>query len=262
MATLVLQGEDRVAYAYAVDAVVTIGRLSDNRMVLDHPSVSSHHACVFADGEQYLVEDLQSTNGTFVNGRRVSRSALQHGDVMKIGRHTIQFDQLASAQPGSPASADAVADIHATVFLDNRTLIDKLLVDAETHRKNEALSARLTELEQQVGRDARTPAAGDADSEHVGVLRVLAGSTDQSVYRLTGHTSLVGKARSSLIRLHGWFAPKVAVAITRNRRGYVATLLGGSTLVNSQPLRARRHELKDGDVLEISGLLLEFRGRE
>ena len=50
----------------------------------------------------------------------------------------------------------------------------------------------------------------------------------------------------------------MAVAITRNRQGYVATLLGGSMLIKGQSVRGR-HELKDGDVLEVSGLVLEFR---
>ena len=47
------------------------------------------------------------------------------------------------------------------------------------------------------------------------------------------------------------------MAITRNRHGYVATWLGGVVLIDSQPLNGR-HELKDGDLLDVSGLLLEF----
>jgi len=90
------------------------------------------------------------------------------------------------------------------------------------------------------------------------VLRVLAGDADQSEYHLEAHTSLIGKADSSLVRLTGWFKPDVAVAITRNGQGYVATLLGGKTLINGQPLRGRQG-LKDGDVLRVSGLALEFR---
>src|SRR5262249_47225818 len=222
MATLVLQCEDRVAYAYAIDRTVTIGRLADNRVVLDHPSVSSHHACVFNEGDQFVVEDLQSTNGTYVNGRRVSRRALRNGDVMQIGKHTILFDQLASAQPGKAGAADDVPNIGETVYLDSRTLIDRLLVDADTHRKNEALSARLTELEQRPAvRQVRVVEAGNAATE-VGVLRVLAGRAEQEQYRLDRHTSLIGSAKSSLVRLRGWFKPGVAVAITRNRQGYVA----------------------------------------
>jgi pSer/pThr/pTyr-binding forkhead associated (FHA) protein len=261
MPTLVLQCEDRVAYAYAIDNVVTIGRLSDNRLVLDHPAVSSHHACVFTDGEQFIVEDLQSTNGTFVNGRRVSRRTLRDGDVMTIGRHTILFDRTASAQPGKAASADAVASSGETVFVDTRTLLDRLLVDADTHRKNEALSARLTELEQQKAAAVRPASSEDADATAVGVLRVVDGSADEPVYRLEKQTSLIGTAKSSLVRLSGWFKPNVAVAITRNRQGYVATVVGGRTFINNQPLSGRRHELKDGDVLDVSGLVLEFRAK-
>lgn len=260
MATLVLKGEDRVAWAYAIENIVTIGRLPDNLLVLDHPSVSSHHACVFADGEQFVVEDLQSTNGTFVNGRRVSRRALSNGDVVKIGTQSIVFDQLAHATPGAPGVADAVRNSGETMFLDNRTLLDRLFVDAETHRKSEALSARLMELEQRSGSAAPHPDAPTAAAD-TAVLRVLDGPADRPVYRLDRQTSLIGKAASSLIRLQGWFKPNVAVAITRNRRGYVATLVGGRTFINSEPLNGRRRELKDGDVLEVNGLILEFRAR-
>jgi len=259
MAKLILQCEDRAAQEYAVEKMVTIGRLSDNTVVLDHPSVSSHHACVFSDGEHCIVEDLQSTNGTFVNGRRVARRTLLNGDVVLVGKHKIVFDQLASAQPGAPAGTESVANNGETVFLDNRTLLDKLFIDSDTYRKSEALSARLTDLEHHAA--MAKSAAGQSESADVGVLRVVAGPSDQAEYRLDKHTSLIGKAPSSLVRLQGWFKPSVAVAITRNRQGYVATLVGGNTFVNSQPLNGRRHELKDGDVLEVSGLILAFRAK-
>ena len=73
MARLTLQFEDRVVKEFTVGASATIGRLPDNTIMVDSPAVSSHHACVFRDGDRLVVEDLQSTNGTFVNGRRISR---------------------------------------------------------------------------------------------------------------------------------------------------------------------------------------------
>jgi len=263
LAKLILQCEDRAAQEYPVEktVTVTIGRLADNVVVLDHPSVSSHHACVFNDGEQCIVEDLQSTNGTFVNGRRVARRTLLNGDVVLVGRHKIVFDQLASAQPGVPATTEPVANNGETVFLDNRTLLDKLFIDSDTYRKSEALTARLTDLEHHSMMARRAAGQQTGETAEVGVLRVLAGPSDQTVYRLDKHTSLIGRAESSLVRIQGWFKPRVAVAITRNHQGYVATLLGGSTFINSQPLNGRRHELKDGDVLEVSGLILEFRAK-
>jgi hypothetical protein len=94
----------------------------------------------------------------------------------------------------------------------------------------------------------------------VGVLRVLGGGPDNPEYNLAAHTSLIGKGESSLVRLNGWFKPDMAVAITRNDQGYIATPLGGKTLINGEPLR-NRQGLKNGDVLRVSGLMLEFRVR-
>src|SRR5207248_968260 len=170
-----------------------------------------------------------STNGTFVNGKRVTRRTLRNGDVVGVGTQTIVFDQLA---PAPAPATDAVAETarsngsNETVFLDNRTLLDKLFIDSDTYRKSEALSARLTDLEHHAA--MAKSAAGQSESADVGVLRVVAGPSDQAEYRLDKHTSLIGKAPSSLVRLQRWFKPSVAVAITRNRQGYVATLVGGN----------------------------------
>src|SRR5262249_15920870 len=158
--------------------------LADNTVVIDHPSVSSHHACVFTDGEQCIVEDLQSTNGTFVNGRRVARRALLNGDVVVVGTRRIVFDQLASAQPGAPATVDSVSNNNGeTVFLDTRTLFDKLLVDSDTYRKPEALASRLTDLEHH----ARIARSAQQQTEPA-VLRVVAGPTAETMYKLDKQT--------------------------------------------------------------------------
>jgi hypothetical protein len=94
-------------------------------------------------------------------------------------------------------------------------------------------------------------------SPEVGVLRVLAGRADETRYSLQAHTSVIGKGKSSLVRLRGWFKPRVAVVITRNRHGYVATLLRTDVLINSQSVSGR-HELKHGDLLAVDDLVLEF----
>ena len=101
MPRLILQLEDRVLKEYDMGTMATIGRLPDNSVMIDNPAVSSHHACVFRDGDQFVVEDLQSTNGTFVNGTRVSRHALQQGDVVTVGKHQLVLDQLAVAEPAA-----------------------------------------------------------------------------------------------------------------------------------------------------------------
>lgn len=258
MARLTLQCEDSVLKQYAVGPMATIGRLPDNTIIIDSPSVSGHHACVLRNGHQFAVEDLQSTNGTFVNGTRVSRQVLQHGDVVRVGKHELVLDQMADAEPAASDEAElSIPNEGETVFIDKRRLLARL-TRSETHaRKYDALLARLRDVETHAGKSSGSTAERSSVPAGVGVLRVLDGRADQTEYNLEAHTSLIGKGKSSLVRLRGWFKPRVAVVITRNRQGYVATLLGGDVLINSQSVSGR-HELKDGDLLAVSGLILEF----
>jgi pSer/pThr/pTyr-binding forkhead associated (FHA) protein len=259
MARLTLQFEDRVVKEFSVGASTTIGRMPDNTIMVDSPAVSSHHACVFRDGDRLVVEDLQSTNGTFVNGRRVSRQALEHGDVVQVGKHQLVLDQLADGEPAAAdESALPVENEGETIFVDRRKLLAKLMLPGNTGRKYDALVARLRDVESQASRSPDAGARPSSGADRVGVLRVLDGRADRAEYVLEAHTSLIGKGKSSLVRLRGWFTPNVAVAITRNRQGYVATLIDSEVRVNSKPASGR-YELKEGDLLDVSGLILEFR---
>jgi diguanylate cyclase (GGDEF)-like protein len=69
-----------------------IGRAEDTDLTLSGHDVSRHHAAVFFQNGRYFVEDLNSTNGTIVNGRNVEYSMLDHGDEISIGDHLILFD--------------------------------------------------------------------------------------------------------------------------------------------------------------------------
>jgi pSer/pThr/pTyr-binding forkhead associated (FHA) protein len=220
--------------------MVTIGRLPDNMVIIDNPAVSSHHACVYSDGDQFIVEDLQSTNGTFVNEKRVTRHTLRDGDVVLVGKHQIVFDAMGTGEMVESVAPEPVLSMGDTVYLNTAQ-----------HR---ALLAKLGEP------DAKGRPVGRQVAK-VGILRVVSGRTDRAEYSLDAHTSVVGAGEACLVRLKGWFKPKAAVAIARKADGYVATLLGGTTLINGQRLNGRSH-LKDGDVLLISGLTLEFRLRD
>jgi pSer/pThr/pTyr-binding forkhead associated (FHA) protein len=259
MPRLTLQCEDRVLKQYAVGPVATIGRLGDNTIIIDSPAVSSHHACIFRDGYRFTVEDLQSTNGTFVNGTRVSRQILQNGDVVRVGRHELVLDQMLDAVPEENDEAGELAapSEGETVFIDRRKLLARLVQSKTSARKCDALLARLQDIETQSNRSREAMPERTAMPAALGVLRVLEGRTDKPEYALESHTSLIGSGKTSLIRLRGWFKPRVAVVITRNRTGYVATWLGGEVLINSQQVGGR-HELKHGDLVTVSGLVLEF----
>src|SRR3989339_1442688 len=98
---------------------LTIGRKPDNDIVVDNPAVSSHHARIVMQGASYMVEDLQSTNGTFLNDKRIINSALHNNDTIVVGQHSLQFmhpeeQPAASAAPAAPAKA---ADLDATMVM-------------------------------------------------------------------------------------------------------------------------------------------------
>ena len=248
MPKLILQFEDQILKEYTVGLRVTIGRLPDNTVIIDNAAVSGHHARIFRDGDDFILEDLQSRNGTYVNERPVTRHTLQNGDVGLVGKHKLVFDQMADGEAAVAEEAEAtIPNLGDTVYLNtvkHRELLAKLRAEAK-----EVAAAHPT----------TDPAvAAPAAPAKAGVLRVLAGRADQLEYTLEARTSLIGKADTALVRLQGWFKPKVAVAIARNGEGYVATPLGGKTRINSQPLSGR-YTLKDGDVLQVSGLTLEFR---
>lgn len=244
MPKLTLQFEGRVLKEFVVGKSVTIGRLPDNTVVIDNPAVSAHHARVFRDGDRVVLEDLKSTNGTFVNEQHVDRQTLHSGDVVLIGKHKLVFDVMDSATPHLPQSV--LAPLGDTVYLDTK--------------KHRALLAtlRAARAEADKATGALPTVSSPLAAGRTGVLRVLGGGADRAEYSLDAQTSLIGKSHTALVRLRGWFKPHVALAIARNGEGYVATSFGGRSLVNNEPLRGRHH-LRDGDILSVSGVTLEFR---
>ena len=252
MSKLILQFDGVVLKEFAVGTAVTIGRLPDNSVIIENPAVSGHHARVIRDGDAIVLEDLESTNGTFVNGQHVTRHTLQHGDVVLVGKHKLLFDESGVAEAEAPA-APTLKNLGDTVYLDtkqHRALLATLR-DART-----AAEPPRTRPASRMNHAPAAPAPGT-----IGVLRVLAGKADQQEYRLEAQTSLIGSSHGTTVRLIGWFKPGVAVVIARSGGGYVATPMGGKTLVNSQRLR-ERHQLKSGDIIHVSGLTLEFRLEE
>jgi pSer/pThr/pTyr-binding forkhead associated (FHA) protein/tetratricopeptide (TPR) repeat protein len=72
-------------------ASVVIGRTQENDVVLNHKSISRHHAKVIRDGDRYVVVDLESANGVRVNGAEYERVELQSGDVLELGHVRLRF---------------------------------------------------------------------------------------------------------------------------------------------------------------------------
>ncbi len=82
---------------------LTFGRKPDNDVVLDNAAVSGHHCKMYESGGTWFVEDLNSTNGTFVNGRKVLKAGLKDGDAVTIVKHSLIFmHEAADLSKGDP----------------------------------------------------------------------------------------------------------------------------------------------------------------
>ena len=73
------------------DEVITIGRASECALSLQHPSVSRHHCEISREGNRYFIEDLGSTNRTYLNGKPIRREELHDGDQISVGNNAIKF---------------------------------------------------------------------------------------------------------------------------------------------------------------------------
>jgi pSer/pThr/pTyr-binding forkhead associated (FHA) protein len=95
------------------DPRVTIGREADNLIQLPHEKVSKHHALILPAGEGWVIEDLHSTNGVFVNGKRLERLQLKDGDRVKLGPYEFYFETNVPSEDWVPSHIiDMSSEIH------------------------------------------------------------------------------------------------------------------------------------------------------
>lgn len=110
---------------------ITVGRKPDNDIPLDNAAVSGHHCKFYEAGGGWYVEDLNSTNGTFVNGKKTLKAGLKNGDIVAVVKYSLVYTDpvAAGAQPGAaeaelPAQKPKPAQGALEVLenpLDNRT---------------------------------------------------------------------------------------------------------------------------------------------
>lgn len=199
----------------------TIGRKSDNDLAIEDPAVSGHHARITKIHAVYFIEDLKSTNGAFVNDKRIDRHQLRDTDVITIGQHRIIFRDGSVAPMAAPTVA--TEDLDKTMAL--------------------------------TGQAARPDVAIPPAS-----LRVLSGKTDQQEYLLIKQVTVIGSHTQAAVKLTGWFAPSTAAMITRRLNTYFVSQPrnGKKVLVNGQEIAGEK-ELKDKDRVEVAGTTMLFR---
>lgn len=83
---------------------MTLGRRPYNDIVVDNLAVSGEHAALQAIGSEYFIEDLNSTNGTYINSKQIKRQILQTGDSIEIGKYTIKYvNDVQDAKANKPS---------------------------------------------------------------------------------------------------------------------------------------------------------------
>jgi pSer/pThr/pTyr-binding forkhead associated (FHA) protein len=120
MARLVLLSEGFTGRTYELKTEkTTVGRLPDNTFEIPEQSVSSHHCEIHLRGGEVLVRDLDSTNGTFINGEKTSESVLKPGQILRLGSVEMRLESGAPHPPPSPKNLlDQTRPIPQGVKLD------------------------------------------------------------------------------------------------------------------------------------------------
>ena len=117
MAKFILKYDKKKLKEIPIDKeTVTIGRMEDNDVVIDNLSVSRHHARLVQEKDKYLLEDMSSHNGTFINDEKIIKRELNEGDNILIGKHILTFlkEIEADRKKINPPSVDT------TVLLDTK----------------------------------------------------------------------------------------------------------------------------------------------
>jgi pSer/pThr/pTyr-binding forkhead associated (FHA) protein len=227
MAKIQIKFKDAVIKEVPITQVMlTIGRKPGNDVVIDNQAISGSHARIVEENETYFIEDLNSLNGTFLNGQKVSKYALKNGDIILIGNHTIEF------MSEKPPEADA-----AKPAIRGRSMNETMIMAPSDQKKILAATEKVDVL---------------------GGFLIIEGSTEKKDYLLKDRITTIGKDDAALIRLKGFFAPKVAALVNRRKEGYFINPSSGKDLkINDQKV-VQRYDLKDGDIVEIGDLKMQF----
>lgn len=111
MAKLTFSLDGNLLGEYPLDKpLLRIGRHRDNDIAIDNLMISSEHAQIMTIGQNALLQDLNSTNGTMINGVRVKQHVLQHGDIIMLGHYQLRYTDEA-APSGYPAPSDVAATL-------------------------------------------------------------------------------------------------------------------------------------------------------
>jgi pSer/pThr/pTyr-binding forkhead associated (FHA) protein len=263
-AKLSLKFNDSVLQEVALSGgVVTIGRQPDNLIRIDNPIVSGHHARIFWENNHYVLEDNESFNATYLNNRRVSRAALNDGDVIVIGKHRIEFHSSAGKRDVSSSSASQDRSTVWQAHVEKAAppqLEATMVLDAGKLKEMMAKITARAASERPSGIALVPPCEPVVKERQIGVVTIVAGRTNRQQYVLSSKLTSIGKSKMASIRLKRWFAPRVAASIHQREEGYFLVRATKNILmkVNDVEVTQNQLELKGGDRFEVAGIVGKF----
>jgi predicted component of type VI protein secretion system len=224
----------------------TIGRKPHNDIQIDNLAISGEHAVVITILNDSFLEDLGSTNGTFVNGQSVKKHFLQNGDTIELGKYRLKFVSELPQQTNA-------ADFEKTMILRPGAAKPPAAAPAPAApaaSPSPAAAATPAHMSTSPGMApaASVTAAPAAPALPLGAIQLLSGGNAGKEMELTKTLTTLGK-------------PGVQVAvIARRPHGYFITHVEGASfpVVNGKSLDAQAHQLADHDVIELAGVKMEF----
>ena len=231
MAKLVLSLNGVVQGEYPLNKErISLGRKPDNDIQVDNLAVSGKHALVITILDDSFLEDLGSTNGTYVNGKLIKKHALRDGDVVGIGKHELKY-----------------VNEHATADDED---FEKTMIIRPGSASAAGAAAAADPKEMTTG---GTPVPAPASSGMpLGKLQVLNGPIAGKELELTKALITLGK-------------PGVQVAvISRRPQGYFLTHIEGDgqnnnfPVVNGTAIGPQAYTMSNGDIIELAGIKMEF----
>lgn len=209
---------------------LTIGRRKDNTIVIDNLAVSAHHAKIESMGDAFVLVDLQSKNGSFVNEQLVTSHRLKPGDVINIGKHLLVY----------AAEDEAGVDDASAPKIDQT-----MVMDTSTYRSMVRKSG------------PQVPQPLLRRPEAVGALTYLAGGHGKLL--LNGDLIRIGKDPSSEIVVKGVWVGWAAATVSRRPDGYYLSRVGGIAKPRINGLKVKTSQrLQDLDVIDIGPVKLQF----
>ena len=218
---------------------ITIGRKPHNDIQIDNLAISGEHAAIVTILNDSFLEDLNSTNGTFVNGQQIQKHFLQTNDVIELGKYRLKYINEAPQQASQ-------TDFEKTMVLRPdmmRRPSEAAPIGVQTQPSPVTMAPSAAPPPQPTAAPA---AAGQ--TLPLGAIQVLTGANTGRELELVKTLTTLGK-------------PGVQVAvIARRPHGYFITHVEGAQfpVVNGTILDAQAHPLNDHDVIELAGIKMEF----